>query len=130
MESSFISQDESTDRIIKGRADAVLMLLPGRVASSQRTQIPELAVKSRLPAIYESAVNVEAGGLMACGVSGTDLARRAATYVDKILKGAKPAGLPVEQPMKFELLFNLKTAKQIGLTIPPNVLARADKVIR
>jgi putative tryptophan/tyrosine transport system substrate-binding protein len=113
----------------KERADAVLVM-GGPVLASQRTQILELAVKSRLPAIYESAVNVEAGGLMAYGVSGTDLARRAATYVDKILKGAKPADLPVEQPKKFELIINLKAAKQIGLTIPPNVLARADKVIK
>src|SRR5262245_17016419 len=114
----------------EGRADAVLMLLPGRVSSSQRTQIPELAVKSRLPAIYPNSVAVEAGGLMSYGVSLNDLDRRAATYVDKILKGAKPADLPVEQPVKFELIINLKAAKQIGLTIPPNVLARADKVIR
>jgi ABC-type uncharacterized transport system substrate-binding protein len=114
----------------KGRADAVLMLLPGRVASSQRTQIPELAVKSRLPAIYPQSVYVEAGGLMSYGVSLNDLDRRAATYVDKILKGAKPADLPVEQPVKFELIINLKGAKQIGLTIPPNVLARADRVIK
>jgi putative ABC transport system substrate-binding protein len=90
----------------------------------------DLVAKIRLPAMYQSAVNVEAGGLMAYGVSGTDLARRAATYVDKILKGAKPADLPVEQPKKFELIINLKAAKQIGLMIPPNVLARADKVIK
>jgi putative tryptophan/tyrosine transport system substrate-binding protein len=113
----------------KERADAVLML-GGPVIASQRTQIVDLVVKSRLPAIYEAGVNVEAGGLMAYGVSRTDLARRAAMYVDKILKGAKPADLPVEQPKKFELIINLKAAKQIGLTIPPNVLARADKVIK
>jgi putative ABC transport system substrate-binding protein len=113
----------------KERADAVIVMM-GPVLASQRTQILELAVKSRLPAIYGSAVNVEAGGLMAYGVSGTDLARRAATYVDKILKGAKPADLPVQQPTKFEFIVNLKAAKQIGLTIPPNTLARADKVIR
>jgi putative tryptophan/tyrosine transport system substrate-binding protein len=113
----------------KERADAVLVM-GGPVLASQRTQVLELAVKSRLPAIYEAGVNVEAGGLMSYGVSRTDLARRAATYVDKILKGAKPADLPVEQPKKFEFIINLKAAKQIGLTIPPNVLARADRVIR
>ena len=113
----------------KGRADAVLMLASA-VAGAHRTQIAELAVKSRLPAIYSQAEYVEAGGLMNYGVSFTDLDRRAATYVDKILKGAKPADLPVEQPTKFELIINLKAAKQIGLTIPPNVLARADKVIK
>jgi putative ABC transport system substrate-binding protein len=114
----------------KGRADAVLMLLPGRVASSQRTQIAEFAVKNRLPVIYSTAPWAEAGGLMSYGTSTTDLDRRAATYVDKILKGAKPADLPVEQPTKFELVINLKAAKQIGLTIPQRVLARADRVIR
>ena len=113
----------------KGRADAVL-LLGSPVASSQRTQIAALVVKSRLPAIYPWPEFVEDGGLMAYGVSITDLFRRAAIFVDKILKGAKPADLPVEQPTKFELVINLKTAKQIGLTIPPNVLARADKVIK
>jgi ABC-type uncharacterized transport system substrate-binding protein len=114
----------------KGRADAILMMVAGGVTTSHRTQIVDLAVKSRLPAIYNSAENVEAGGLMSYGVNFTDLARRAATYVDKILKGAKPADLPVEQPTKFEFIINLKAAKQIGLTIPPNVLMRADKVIR
>ena len=116
----------------KGRADAVLMLLAGRVAISQRTEIAELAVKNRLPAIYggRGREQVEAGGLMSYGASHNDLDRRAATYVDKILKGAKPADLPVEQPTKFEFIINLKAAKQIGLTIPPNVLARADKVIK
>jgi len=115
----------------KGRADAVLFLVAGGVASSgHRTQIVDLAVKSRLPVIYGVPEYVEAGGLMNYGVSFTDLDRRAATYVDKIFKGAKPADLPVEQPKKFEFVINLKTAKQIGLTIPPNVLARADKVIK
>jgi putative ABC transport system substrate-binding protein len=113
----------------KGRADAVLVLASS-VANSQRSQIAELAVKRRLPAVYYQTEFVEEGGLMSYGVSFTDLFRRAATYVDKILKGAKPADLPVEQPMKFELIINLKAAKQIGLTIPPNVLARADKVIK
>jgi putative ABC transport system substrate-binding protein len=114
----------------KGRADAVLMLVTGTVANSRRAEFAELAVKSRLPAIYYQREYVEAGGLMSYGPSVTDLDRRAATYVDKILKGAKPADLPVEQPTKFELVINLKAAKQIGLTIPPNVLARADKVIK
>jgi putative ABC transport system substrate-binding protein len=116
-------------RASKGRAEAVL-LLAGRVFTSQRTQLAELAVKSRLPAIYYAAEFVEDGGLMTYGANRADLARRAATYVDKILKGAKPADLPVEQPKKFEFIINLKAAKQIGLTIPPNVLVRADKVIK
>jgi putative tryptophan/tyrosine transport system substrate-binding protein len=111
------------------RVDAVVALA-GTVIIAQRAQIAELAIKSRLPAIYERREYVEAGGLMSYGVSITDLDRRAATYVDKILKGAKPAELPVEQPKKFEFIINLKAAKQIGLTIPPNVLARADKVIK
>jgi putative tryptophan/tyrosine transport system substrate-binding protein len=113
----------------KGRADAVLVLASS-VLFSQRTQIADLVLKSRVPAIYPGAEYVEDGGLMSYGVSVADLYRRAATYVDKILKGAKPADLPVEQPKKFEFTINLKAAKQIGLTIPPNVLARADKVIR
>jgi ABC-type uncharacterized transport system substrate-binding protein len=113
----------------KRRADAILVLGSG-VYASHRTQIVELAVQSRLPVMYERALEVEAGGLTFYGVSSTDLYRRAATYVDKILKGAKPADLPVEQPTKFEFIINLKAAKQIGLTIPPNVLARADRVIR
>ena len=113
----------------KGRADAVLVLT-SPVFLSQRTQTAELAVKSRLPAIYSWPENVEDGGLMTYSVSITDLYRRAATYVDKILKGAKPADLPVEQPKKFEFIVNLKAAKQIGLTIPPNVLVRADRVIK
>ena len=113
----------------KGRADAVLVLA-SPVFTSHRTQIVELAVKNRLPAIYHGTEFVEDGGLMSYGASFTDLYRRAATYVDKILKGRTPADLPVEQPIKFEFIVNLKAAKQIGLTIPPNVLARADRVIR
>jgi putative ABC transport system substrate-binding protein len=113
----------------KGRADAALALA-SRILFSHRIQVADLAAKNRLPAIYPESEQVEAGGLMCYGVSISDLYRRAATYVDKILKGAKPADLPVEQPTKFELVINLKTAKQIGLTIPPTVLARADKVIR
>jgi len=113
----------------KGRADAVL-LLNSSFFISHRTQIAELAAKSRLPGIYNQTNFVEAGGLVSYGVNRNDLNRRAATYVDKILKGAKPADLPVEQPTKFEFIINLKAAKQIGLTIPPNVLVRADKVIK
>ena len=114
----------------KGRADAVLEIVSGSIRSRQRKEIAALAIQSRLPVIYERAEEVEAGGLMSYGMSVTDLDRRAATYVDKILKGAKPADLPVEQPMKFELVINLKAAKQIGLTIPQSVLYRADKVIK
>ena len=113
----------------KGHADAVLVL-PSSILTSHRTQVADLAVKSRLPGIYWQSEWVENGGLMSYGVSYTDLFRRAATYVDKILKGAKAGDLPVEQPKKFELVINLKTAKQIGVIIPPNVLARADRVIR
>jgi putative ABC transport system substrate-binding protein len=113
----------------KGRADGVLVLQTP-LLTSHRTQVIDLAVKNRLPAIYATAEWVEDGGFMSYAASGTDLFRRSATYVDKILKGAKPADLPVEQPKKFELIINLKAAKQIGLTIPPNVLARADKVIK
>jgi putative ABC transport system substrate-binding protein len=113
----------------KGRADA-LLVLPGAVLNSQRKQIADLAAKSRLPAIFPFPEYVEAGGLMSYGASFNDLYRRAATYVDKILKGTKPADLPVEQPKKFELVINLKTAEQIGLTIPGSVLYRADRVIK
>jgi putative ABC transport system substrate-binding protein len=114
----------------KARAGAVLMDVSGPITNSHRKEIAEVAVKTRLPVIYGRREPVEAGGLMSYGVSVDDLDRRAATYIDKILKGAKPADLPVEQPKKFEFIINLKAAKQIGLTIPPNVLARADKVIR
>ena len=107
-----------------------LSVAPHPIFTQNRTQIVELAAKHRLPAIYAWKEFVEIGGLMSYGVSLPDLYRRAATYVDKILKGAKPADLPVEQPTKFELVINLKAAKQIGLTIPPNVLARANKVIK
>jgi putative ABC transport system substrate-binding protein len=113
----------------KERADA-LVVLQSPVFNPHRARIANLALNSRLPAAYPRREFVEDGGLMSYGVSISDLDRRAATYVDKILKGAKPADLPVEQPTKFEFVVNLKAAKQIGLTIPPNVLARADKVIR
>ena len=114
----------------KARAEAVLMMVAGSIVGAHQTQIFELAAKNHLPVMYTARQVVEFGGLMNYGVNIEDLDRRAATYVDKILKGAKPADLAVEQPKKFELIINLKAAKQIGLTIPPNVLARADKVIR
>ena len=113
----------------KERAGAVI-LLSNSILTSQRRQIIDLAVKSRLPVSYARPEFVESGGLMTYGPSFVDLCRRAATYVDKILKGTNPADLPVEQPMKFEFVVNLKAAKQIGLTIPPNVLTRADKVLK
>ena len=105
-------------------------MLSGPVATSQRAHIAILAAKSRLPVIYPQSDYMDAGGLMFYGPSISDLFRRAATYVDKILKGSKPVDLPVEQPTKFELMFNLKTAKQIGVTIPQSLLYRADRVIR
>ena len=114
----------------KGRADAVLMLVPPRVASSKRKEIVDLAVKIRLPAIYPWPEFVEDGGLMTYGASFTDLFHRAATYVDKILKGAKPGDLPVEQPTKLEFLINRKIARVLGLTIPLSLLARADQVVQ
>ena len=113
----------------KEGADAVLVL-SSPIATSHRKELAEIAAKSRIPAMYQVSESVEAGGLMTYGVSTADLWRRAAIYVDKILKGRKPAELPVEQPTKFELVINLKTAKQIGLAVPQSVLARADKVIK
>ena len=113
----------------KELADAVVVQ-QGPIFNSNRRQIVKLAFKSRLPAIYSHSQYVLEGGLMTYGPSLPDLDRRAAVYVDKILRGARPADLPIEQPTKFELVINLRTAKQIGLTIPPNVLARADKIIK
>ena len=115
--------------IPKLRSSALLVLLTPLVALHSK-RIVELALKQHLPGMYPTRQFAEEGGLMAYGPLIGDLYRRAATYVDKILKGAKPADLPVEQPMRFEFIINLKAAKQIGLTIPPNVLARADKVIK
>jgi putative ABC transport system substrate-binding protein len=115
---------------VKERADAALVRVRGPVLSPNRKEVAALAVKSRLPVLYESAEEVEAGGLMSYGVNVPDLYRRAATYVDKILKGAKPAELPVEQPTKFDLAINLKAAQQIGLNIPEAMVKRADKVIK
>jgi len=113
----------------KARADA-LIVLPSAILADRRKEVANLALKSRLPVMYYSSLFVEVGGLMSYATSITELSRRAATYVDRILKGTNAADLPVEQPTKFELVINLKTAKQIGLTIPPSVLARADRVIR
>ncbi len=113
----------------KGRADA-LLVLGNPILNSHRQQVVDLAAKHRLPTAYARPEFIEAGGLMYYGTSYNDLYRRAAIYVDKILKGAKPGDIPVEQPIKFEFIVNLKAAKHIGLTIPPNVLVRADRVIR
>jgi ABC-type uncharacterized transport system substrate-binding protein len=117
------------EAVTRKKAQAIL-LSPGQLFNGHRTQVVQLAAKTRLPAMYGRSGFVVAGGLMSYAPDDSDLWRRAAVYVDKILKGTKPADLPVEQPTKFELVINLKTAKQIGLTIPPNVLARADKVIK
>ena len=121
--------DSALSRIEKDRAGA-LIVTPDPLFGSHRKRIVDFAARRRLPAMFFYKEFVDVGGLMSYGPSFPDSYRRAATYVDKILKGAKPADLPVEQPRQFEFVINLKTAKQIGLTIPPNVLARADKVIR
>lgn len=113
----------------KQRPDGVLVMIDAFTLRNSKKIVDAIA-SVRLPAMYDEKSLVAVGGLMSYGVSYSDLFHRAAIYVDKILKGAKPADLPVEQPIKFELVFNLNTAKQIGLTIPPNVLARADRVIR
>jgi putative ABC transport system substrate-binding protein len=115
--------------MVRERSEA-LLTATGGLNNVNRKRVVELAAKTRLPAVYPVRQFVDDGGLMAYGISLPEMYRRAAWYVDKILKGAKPADLPVEQPTKFEFVINLKTAKQIGVTIPPNVLARADKVIK
>jgi putative ABC transport system substrate-binding protein len=113
----------------RARAGA-LAVLPSNRFSREHRRLADLAAKNRLPAVYVSREFVDAGGLMSYGANENDLCRRAATYVDKILKGARPGDLPVEQPAKFELVINLKTAKTLGLTIPQSMLGRADEVIR
>jgi putative tryptophan/tyrosine transport system substrate-binding protein len=120
--------DRAFAAMTRERAGA-LVILADSVFTNQLTQIAELAAKGRLPAIYVGTEYPEAGGLMGYGASLLDLERRAATYVDRILKGAKPGDLPVEQPTKFDLVINLKTAKAIGLTIPPSLLQRANQII-
>jgi putative ABC transport system substrate-binding protein len=135
VELQFVEVGEPNDfeigfsRMIKRGANAFIGLTDQRLATNRQRAI-ELSAKHRLPAVYQDRTFTEAGGLMSYGTNRAEWRRRVAYYVDKILKGTKPADLPVEQPMKFELVINLKAAKQIGLTIPPNVLARADKVIR
>jgi putative ABC transport system substrate-binding protein len=114
----------------KRQAEAALMFVWNPILNPRRKQVAELSVRSRLPTVFREREHVQAGGLMAYGPNIPDLFRRAASYVDKILKGAKPADLPVEQPTKFELVINLKTAKALGLTIPQSVLLRADEVIQ
>lgn len=121
---------EGVFEVARSERAAGFIVFPSSLTNYYRNQIVALAAKNRLPAMYRLNEYVEAGGLMAYGPNLFEMQRRAAYYVDKILKGAKPAELPVEQPTKFELLINLKTGKQIGLVIPPNVLARADRVIR
>jgi putative ABC transport system substrate-binding protein len=121
---------ESAFKTAKQKQVGAIMTTPGNRFFAERKRIVELAGKYRLPAIYPDNVYVDEGGLMSYGADLTDLFRRAAVYVDKILKGAKPADLPVQQATKFEFVINLKAAKQIGLTIPPDVLARANRVIK
>lgn len=121
--------DEAFQAATREHAGAVTVI-PDAMLRAQQGRIYDLATKNRLPTVFHSSEFIVAGGLMSYGANLPDLYRRAAVYVDKILKGTKPADLPVEQPMKFELVINLKTANLIGLTVPPNVLARADKVIR
>ena len=121
--------DKAFEDATRARAGA-LAIMPAPVFVTDLNRIADLAAKSRLPSIFHVKEFVDSGGLVAYGTDRSELFRRAATYVDKILKGAKPGDLPVEQPTKFEFVINLKTAKQIGLTIPPNVLARADKIIK
>jgi putative ABC transport system substrate-binding protein len=121
--------DAALQAAAKSRANA-LLTIASPMLDRFRKAIADLAIKHRLPSTNEESHWVEAGGLLSYAANDTENFRRAAVYVDKIIKGAKPADLPVEQPTKFEFVINLKTAKQIGVTIPPNVLARADRVIR
>jgi len=126
------SLDDFDSAFARAKRDGAQALIttPGPLINTQQRQVLDFAAKNRLPAMYPSSEFVEAGGLMSYAPSYTDLFRRAADFVDKILKGTKPAEIPVEQPMKFEFVINLIAAKQIGVTIPPNVLVRADRVIR
>jgi len=121
--------DHAFEDATRARAEA-LVIVPNPVFVTNLKRLADLAAKSRLPSIFHLREFADAGGLMAYGVDRSTLFRRAATYVDKILKGAKPADLPVEQPMKFELVINLRTAKALGLTIPPSLRLLADEVLR
>jgi putative ABC transport system substrate-binding protein len=128
-----VQKTEEIDRAVSSVASwkgNALIVLKTVITDANHQRIVQLSTKNRLPTMFAESQGIESGGLLSYGPSYPDLFRRAATYVDRILKGAKPADLPVERPTKFELAINLQTAKQIGLTIPPNVLARADKVIR
>ena len=120
--------DRAFSTMISARADAMVVLATAAFAT-QRRRLVELALKNRLPAVYSFREYVDVGGLMSYGPNLNDLSRRAATYVDKILRGVKPGDLPVEQPTRFELVINLKAAKDLGLTIPQSMIARADDVI-
>jgi putative ABC transport system substrate-binding protein len=120
--------DRAFSDMTRARADA-LTVLGSAMFNNERRRLVDLAAKNRLPAVYSGRASVDAGGLMSYGPNIADLWRRAATYVDKILKRAKPGDLPIEQPTKFELVINLKTAKALGLTLPPSLLQRADQVI-
>ena len=121
--------DDAFRTAVKGRVNAMITITSAPLFL-QRKRIADLAITNRLPTLYQGSAWVEAGGLMSYSINEIEAFRHAATYVDKILEGAKPADLPIEQPTKFEFVINLKTAQQIGLTIPPNVLARADRVIK
>jgi len=120
--------DMAFETIVREHPEALVLADPFTL--NQRARIVEFAAEHRLPAIYENSDFVEAGGLMSYGPNVSDLYRRAASYVDKILRGAKPGDLPIEQPTKFELVINLKTANALGITVPPALLARADEVIQ
>jgi len=134
LQSVEVSRGEDLDRafsaVTNQRAQALIVQTPNPVLFANRSQVASFAQRTRLPSMYGQKEFADAGGLMSYGASTTDLFRRAATYVDKILKGAKPADLPVEQPTKFELVINLKTAKTLGLTIPQTILLQADQVIQ
>ena len=130
MEVSSADKYESAFKEAIKAGSAALAVTLSPLANANQKRIADLAAKHRLPAIYPRGDYVASGGLMSYGADQAEAYKRVAVIVDKILKGAKPADIPVEQPAKFEMLFNLKTAKQIGLTIPPNVLTRADRVIK